>query len=133
MSKKRKEQKPHDPAYMLKQSQVKSHIDMMLKSDPTVQKAIQEEVRRAGLAEAQRQAEDIDAILLMGLHLTYGLGRKRLMRFVKTLADLRKYYGEVYEDCDIDAIKLDLKRYVRIDVAEFEREVEVYATQESAN
>lgn len=125
--------KNSDPAFMVRQSDMQSHIDRLLKSDPTVQQAIQEEAHRVNLLEAKKQAEDIDALILMTLHDIFGFGKTRLLRFAKGLAELQKYYEDRYEDCDIFAMKMHLKDYVGIDVTELQKEVERLATEESTN
>lgn len=125
--------KNSDPAFMVRQSDMQSHIDRLLKSDPTVQQAIQEEAHRVNLLEAKKQAEDIDALILMTLHDIFGFGKTRLLRFVKGLAELQKYYEDRYEDCDLFAMKMHLKDYVGIDVTELQKEVERLATEESSN
>ena len=125
--------KNSDPAFMVRQSDMQSYINRLLKSDPNVQKAIQEEAHRVNLLEAKKQAEDIDAIILMTLHEIFGFGKTRLLRFAKGLAELQKYYEDRYEDCDIFAMKMHLKDYVGIDVTELQKEVERLATEESTN
>lgn len=125
--------KNSDPAFMVRQSDMQSHIDRLLKSDPTVQQAIQEEAHRVNLLEAKKQAEDIDALILMTLHEIFGFGKTRLLRFAKGLVELQKYYEDRYEDCDIFAMKMHLKDYVGIDVTELQKEVERLATEESSN
>ena len=125
--------KNSDPAFMVRQSDMQSHIDRLLKNDPTVQQAIQEEAHRVNLLEAKKQAEDIDALILMTLHDIFGFGKTRLLRFAKGLAELQKYYEDRYEDCDIFAMKMHLKDYVGIDVTELQKEVERLATEESTN
>lgn len=128
-----KEVKNSDPAFMVRQSDMQSHIDRLLKNDPNVQKAIQEEAHRVNLLEAKKQAEDIDALILMTLHTVYGFGKTRLLRFAKGLAELQKYYEDRYEDCDIYAMKMHLRDYVGIDVTELQKEVERLATEESTD
>ena len=125
--------KNSDPAFMVRQSDMQSHIDRLLKSDPTVQQAIQEEAHRVNLLEAKKQAEDIDALILMTLHEIFGFGKTRLLRFAKGLAELQKYYEGRYEDCDLFTMKSHLRDYVGIDVAELQKEVERLATEESSN
>ena len=125
--------KNSDPAFMVKQSDMQSHIDRLLKNDPTVQQAIQEEAHRVSLLEAKKQAEDIDAIILMTLHDIFGFGKTRLLRFAKGLAELQKYYEDRYEDCDLFSMKMHLKDYVGIDVTELQKEVERLADEESSN
>lgn len=125
--------KNSDPAFMVRQSDMQSHIDRLLKNDPLVQQAIQEEAHRVNLLEAKKQAEDIDALILMTLHDIFGFGKTRLLRFVKGLAELQKYYEDRYEDCDLFAMKMHLKDYVGIDVTELQKEVERLATEESTN
>ena len=125
--------KNSDPAFMVKHSDMQSHIDRLLKNDPDVQKAIQEEAHRVSLLEAKKQAEDIDALILMILHEIFGFGKTRLLRFAKGLAELQKYYEGRYEDCDLFTMKSHLRDYVGIDVAELQKEVERLATEESSN
>ena len=125
--------KNSDPAFMVRQSDMQSHIDRLLKNDPTVQQAIQEEAHRVNLLEAKKQAEDIDALILMTLHDIFGFGKTRLLRFAKGLAELHKYYEDRYEDCDIFAMKAHLRDYVGIDVTELQKEVERLAAEESSN
>jgi len=112
---------------------MQSHIDRLLKSDPTVQQAIQEEAHRVNLLEAKKQAEDIDALILMTLHEIFGFGKTRLLRFAKGLAELQKYYEDRYEDCDLFAMKMYLKDNIGIDVSELQKEVERVAAEESSN
>ena len=125
--------KNSDPAFMVRQSDMQSHIDRLLNNDPNVQKAIQEEAHRVNLLEAKKQAEDIDALILMTLQDVFGFGKTRLLRFAKGLAELQKYYEDRYEDCDIFAMKTHLKDYVGIDVTELQKEVERLAAEESSN
>lgn len=124
--------KNHDPAFMVKKSDMHSHIDNLLKSDPEVQKAIKEEAHRANLLEAKQQAEDIDTLILMNLHTTFGFGKTRLLRFVEGLAELHKYYNDKYVDDDIYAMKKYLKEKVGIDVSQLQEEVE-HNVEESPN
>lgn len=131
--KKRNKGKNPDPAYMVRQSDIQSHIDRLLKNNPDVHRTIQEEAHRVNLLEAKKQAEDIDALILMTLHEVFGFGKTRLLRFAKGLAELQKYYEDRYEDCDLYAIKVHLRDYVGIDVAELQKEVERLANEESAD
>ena len=85
------------------------------------------------LLEAKKQAEDIDAIILMTLYAVFGFGKTRLLRFAKGLAELHKCYEDRYEDCDIFAMKAHLRDYVGIDVTELQKEVERLAAEESSN
>lgn len=119
------------PKGSVKSSAVRERIDSMLHNDPKVQEAIREEARRANLLEAKRQAEDIDALILISLHRIFGFGKKRLLQFVEGLAELQKYYEDRYEDCDIYAMKVHLREQVGIDVAELQKEVEKRATEET--
>lgn len=120
-----------DPAFMVKKSEMTSHIGGLLKHDDGVQKAIQEEVHRVELLEAKKQAEDIDTLILMTLHKVFGFGRVRLLRFAANLNDIHKYYEDLYEDCDMFAMKKHLKEWVGIDVTKLEEEI-VNATEESS-
>lgn len=121
--------KNSDPAFMIKRGEINS----LIKNDPEVQKAIQEEAHRVNLLEAKKQAEDIDALILMTLHKVFGFGKTRLLRFAEGLTELQKYYEDRYEDCDIYAVKKHLKEDVGIDVAELQKEVERLAEEESTN
>ena len=125
--------KNSDPAFMVRQSDMRSYIDRLLKNDPTVQQAIQEESHRVNLLEIKKQSEDIDTLILMTLHDIFGFGKTRLLRFAKGLAELQKYYEDRYEDCDLFAMKMHLKDYVGIDVTELQKEVERLAAEESSN
>ena len=125
--------KNSDPAFMVRQSDMRSHIDRLLKNDPIVQKAIQEESHRVNLLEVKKQAEDIDTLILMTLHDIFGFGKTRLLRFAKGLAELQKYYEDRYEDCCIFAMKMYLKDNIGIDVSELQKEVERLAAEESSN
>ena len=125
--------KNHDPVYMVKKSDMRGRIDSMIKNDPEVQKAIQEEAHRLNVLDMQRLAEDIDTVILTNLHQTFGFGKKRLLRFVSTFVKLHKFYGDRYEDSDIFAMKQYLKEKVGIDVADIEKEVERLAEEESAD
>ena len=123
--------KNSDPTLVLKQSDIKAQVDALIKSDEGVQRVIQEEAHRLNLLEVKKQAEDIDAIILMSLHSVFGLGKTRLLRFVKGLAELQKYYEDMYEDCDIYAMKRYLKDRLGIDVAELRKEVEASVKEDT--
>lgn len=125
--------KNNDPAVCLKKSETRSYIDGLIHNDPEVQKAILEEAHRVQLLEAKAQAEDIDALILMNLYQVFGFGKTRLMRFVKGLVELQKYYEDRYEDCDMFAMKKHLKDYIGIDVSELQKEVEKLAAEESSD
>ena len=47
--------KSHDPAFMVRESDMRSHIDRLLKTDPRVQQALEEEADRVQLLVAQKQ------------------------------------------------------------------------------
>ena len=119
--------KKSEPAYMVKQSEISSHIDRFLKSDPNIQKAIQEEVQKNTLAEIKEQEIDIQALFLLAVRRSEKLGKKRLLRVARTLIELMKHYEERYEDCDRYAMRLHLKEEVDIDVEHLEEEIERYA------
>lgn len=125
--------KNHDPAVMVKNSEMRSHIHSLLKNDPDVQKAIQEEVRVANLEEAKKQDLDILTLILFTLHRSEKYGRIRLLRYAKTLTVLKDYYEGRYEDCDMFAMRQHLKEETGIDVEHLDEEVEKFATEESAN
>lgn len=124
--------KNHDPAFVMKQSDMQSHINRLVYTDPIVQKAIKEEAHRLNLLEAKKQAEDIDALILMTLHDVFGFGKKRLMKYVAGLAELQNYYEDRYEEYALGAIRMHLRDHVGIDVTEFHKEVEEFA-KENAN
>lgn len=125
--------KNNDPTVCLKKSETRSYIDGLVHNDPEVQKVILEEAHRVQLLEAKAQAEDIDALILMNLYQVFGFGKTRLMRFVKGLVELQKYYEDRYEDCDMFAMKKHLKDYIGIDVSELQKEVEKIAAEESSD
>lgn len=128
---KKKTKKKKDPAYMVKQSDFRSHIDRVLKYDPNVQKAIEEEARRSNLEEAKRVSEDLDCLILLSLNEIFGFNKIRLMRFVKGLVRLRKYYAERYEDCDLYAMRQHLLERTGIDVSKLSEEVEKLAEEDT--
>ena len=125
--------KNSDPTLVVKQSEMRSRIDTLLKNDPVVQKAIQEEAHRVNLLEAKKQDEDINALILWTLHSVFGFGKTRLLKFVSGLVELQKYYEDRYEDCDLFAMKQKLKEQCDIDVSKLQEEVERIATEESSN
>lgn len=131
--KKRKDKKPHDPAYMVKQSEMRLHIDRLLKSDPLVQQAINEEVKRATMNEMKEQEVDIKALFLLTIRRSENYGRKRLLRVAKTLNELMKGYEEFYEDCDRYAMRVHLRNEVGIDVEHLDEEVEKFVAEENTN
>ena len=115
--------KPHDPAYMVRNSEMRSHIDKMLKSDPNVRRAIQEEVRLTYLAEAKKQDKDILTLFLMTLYQSEGFGHTRLMRVAKNLSVLQDYYEGKYAEGDMFAMRQHLKERTGIDIDHIEEEV----------
>lgn len=126
-------QKSHDPVYMVRTSDMRSHIDRLLKSDPLVQQAIQEEARRVNLEEMEKQEADIRALILLSLRRSEKFGRKRLLRFAKTLTELQEKYEKSYEECDRYAMRLHLREEVGIDVEHLEEEVEKFVVEENSN
>lgn len=118
-------QKSHDPAYMVRESDMKAHIDRLLHSE-SVQQAIQEEAHRANLVEAKKQDCDILTLILMSLHSREGFGRVRLLRFCNTFNELQKYYSDFYEDYDMYAMRQILKKETGIDVERINEEVEKF-------
>lgn len=124
--------KSRDPAYMVRQSDMRDHIDRLLKNDPIVLQAIQEEARRANLAEAKEQEVDVKALFLLVIRRSEGYGRKRLLRIAKTLNELMKDYEECLGDCDRFAMRYQLKEEVGIDVAHLDEEIEKYVAEENA-
>ena len=116
-----------DPTFTLKRSDLKTHIDNLLRGDPSVLKAIQEEAHRANLEEAKKQDCDILTLILMSLHRSKEKwGRKRLLRFCYTFNELQKYYSDFYEDCDLFAMRVHLRDEVGIDVERIQEEVEKF-------
>lgn len=128
-SKKRKEQKPHDPVYNIRQSKVRDYIDSLLRTDPNVQKAMQDEARRLYLAEAEKESLDVTTLVLFSLHRSEGYGRKRLLRFASAFKELREYYEGKYEDCDLFAMRVHLKEETGIDLENIEEEIENYVKE----
>ena len=120
--------KSHDPAYMVRESDMKAHIDRLLHSD-SVQQVIQEEAHRANLAEAKKQDCDILTLILMSLHSREGFGRVRILRFCNTFNELQNYYADFYEDCDMFAMRKHLREEVGIDVERINEEVEKFLNE----
>ena len=121
--------KSHDPAYMVRQSDIRDHIDRLLKNDPLVLQAIQEEAHRANLAELKEQEVDVKALFLLVIRRSEGYGRKRLLRIAKTLNELMKDYEESLGDCDRFAMRYQLKEEVGIDVTRLDEEIEKYVAE----
>lgn len=122
-------QKSHDPAYMVKQSEMRSHIDRLLQSEE-VQQAIKEEANRVYIKEAKKQDVDIITLILMSLHRSKErMGRIRLLRFCHTFNELQKYYEGRYDDCDMFAMRKHLKEEVGIDVERINEEVEKFLNE----
>lgn len=121
-----------DPTIVLKRSEMKQYFDNLIQTDPLVQETIMQEVKRVNLEEVKRQSEDIDTVILMTLHSEFGFGKKRLLRFVKGLAEIHKYFENRYEDCDIIGMKMYLEERLGLNVAELKEEVERYATEKGA-
>lgn len=122
--------KSHDPAFVIKQSEMSSFIGQMLQTEE-VKKVIKEEAERVNLQEAQKMAEDIDVLILMTLHTEFDFGKVRLERFVKGLAKLKKYYEGRYEDSDIFAMKRYLEERVGVNIADIQKEVDKIVSEES--
>lgn len=120
-----KKAKTHDPAYMVKQSDMRSHFDRVLQSEE-VQSAIREEARRVSREEARQSDCDILTLILMALHRREGYGRTRLLRFCNMFNELQKYYEGFYEDCDMFAMRKHLREEVGIDVERIKEEVEKF-------
>ena len=120
---KKKNHETHDPAYMVHRSDMRAHLDRILKNDPVVLKAIEEEAHRVNLAEAKKQDRDILTLILMSLHRRENFGRKRLLRFCHTFNELQKYYSDFYTDLDMFAMRSHLKDEVGIDVEKINEEV----------
>lgn len=116
-------QKSNDPAFVVKQSDMRAHLDRVLKNDPIVLKAIQEEAHRVNLAEAKKQDMDILTLILMCLHKRERYGRVRLLRFCNTFNELQKYYSDFYGDSDLFAMRKHLKEEVGVDVERINEEV----------
>ena len=129
--KKRANKKNHDPAYMVRESDMRSHIDRLLKSDPCVQKAIDEEVKRVSLIEFKEQEVDIWALFLLAIRRSEKYGRKRLLRVSKTISEVLKSYEE--GDCDRSTMRTQLRKEVCIDVEHIEEEVEKFVKEQDTN
>lgn len=118
-----KKKKNHDPAYMVRESEIKAHIDRLLKNNPSVQQSMREEARRVNLAEAKKQDIDLLTLILMALRRSEKYGHDRLVRVAHEMADLRDYYEDRYDDCDMFAMRMHLKEETGIDIEKLYEEV----------
>lgn len=123
--------KSHDPAFVVKQSDMRSHIDRLLKNDPIVQQALQEEARRVNLEEAKKQDLDIMTLILYSLYRGEGYGKKRLIRVASTMNDLKKYYEGLFEELDMYAMRKHLREEAGVDVEKLDEEIEKYVKEHS--
>lgn len=128
-SKRRKEQKAHDPVYNIKESNIRAYINSLLRTDPDVQKAMQEEARKLYLSEAGKESLDVTTLVLFSLHRSERYGRKRLLKFASTFKELREYYEGRYEDCDLFAMRVHLKEETGIDLENLDEEIERYVKE----
>ena len=119
----KKKHETHDPAFMVHRSDMRAHLDRILRNDPVVQQAIQEEAHRVNLEEAKKQDMDILTLILMSLHRREGFGRKRLLRFCHNFNELQKYYSDFFKDLDMFAMRRHLRDEVGIDVEKINEEV----------
>ena len=69
-------------------------------------------------------------MILYGLHTSEGYGRKRLLRYAKTIKNLIDYYEGKYEEYALDAMRMHLKEKVGIDVYKLQEEVEKFEREE---
>ena len=120
--------KNHEPTLMVKRSDLRAYVDSMVKSDE-VQKAILEEAKRVNLEVAVQQDIDILTLILMSLRRREKWGRTKLLRFCYYFNELQKYYAGFYEDCDMFAMRYDLKREVGIDVEKINDEIERFLNE----
>ena len=128
--KRRKNKATHDPAYMIRRSDMRTHIDRLLRHDPVVQESLHEEAKRINRIESQQAGVDILTIILMSLHRSKEkMGRKRLLRFCYNFNDLQKYYEGRYADCDMFAMRKHLKEEVGIDVEHINDEIERFLNE----
>lgn len=129
----KRRKKTKDPAYMVRNSDLKNHIDRVIKSDDGVQRAIQEEVQRLLSLEEDEREVDMRAIFLLTLRRHSNLGRKRLLQYAKTLNEELKKYREKYEECDRYAMRIHLREEVGIDVEHLDEEVKKLAEEENTD
>ena len=110
-------------------SKIRAEIDRMLKSDELVQQALQEEARRANLAEFKEQDTDLKALFLLSIRRSEGYGRNRLLRVASVLNEVLKEYAECYEQYDREAMRKHLKDETGIDVEHLDEEVAKYVAE----
>ena len=138
MSKKSKQRKQaknearkQDPTYTFKRSEMREYLKNLLRTDPEVQKVLQEEAHEKELEERKKQSLDLDTLILMALRRVEKYGHKRMLNFAKELEEIHKYYHDFYKDCDMYAMRRHLKDEVGIDVELLNEEVAKLAEENS--
>ena len=101
----------------------------LLKNDPSVQKAILEESRRIRELDEKASEVAINTMILSVLHISFGFGRKRLLKFAsefcKVYDEYRKRYSEDVDDI-IYAMQLHLERETGINIENLKEEIKAY-------
>lgn len=104
-------------------------ITDLLENDPSVQKALLAESRRIRELDEKASEVAIDTLILSVLHISFGFGRKRLLKFAsefyKVYNDYREYYADDVDDM-IYAMMLHLERETGINVENLKEEIKAY-------
>ena len=101
----------------------------LLENDPSVQKALLAESRRIRELDEKASELAINTLILSVLHISFGFGRKRLLKFAsefrKVYDEYRKRYSEDVDDI-IYAMKLHLERETGINIENLKEEIKAY-------
>ena len=101
----------------------------LLENDPSVQKALLAESRRIRELDEKASELAINTLILSVLHISFGFGRKRLLKFAsefyKVYDEYRKRYSEDVDDV-IYAMQSHLERETGINIENLKEEIKAY-------
>lgn len=101
----------------------------LLENDPSVQEALLSESRRIRELDEKASEVAINTLILSVLHISFGFGRQRLLKFAsefcKVYDEYRKRYSEDVDDI-IYAMQLHLERETGINIENLKEEIKAY-------
>lgn len=101
----------------------------LLENDPSVQEALLAESRRIRELDEKASELAINTLILSVLHISFGFGRKRLLKFASEFYKVYDEYRERYsEDVDdvIYAMQSHLERETGINIENLKEEIKAY-------
>ena len=101
----------------------------LLENDPSVQEALLAESRRIRELDEKASELAINTLILSVLHISFGFGRKRLLKFASEFHKVYDEYRERYsEDVDdvIYAMQSHLERETGINIENLKEEIKAY-------